>query len=452
MIGLDELHADVAAGRVDEVVVALPDLQGRLQGQRLDAAHFLERVAWSGLDCCTYLLAVDVDMVTGPGYAISPGDLGFGDLRLVPDLATLRRLPWDPGTALVLADAHWPDGTPVEVAPRRVLQRQLERLSARGLRALAGTELEFVVYRESYAEAHARGYADLTPATRHNVDYALQGLGEVEPLARRIRQSMREAGLRLESARGECHPGQYEIVFRYDDALAACDAHVLYKAGAKEIAAQAGQALTFMAKVDEGEGNSGHVHLSLRSRDGDPVLAGHGTGDRAGMSPLMEAFLAGQLEALADLTLMHAPNVNSYKRLQPGAFAPTAVAWGRDNRTCPVRVVGAGESLRIEHRVPGADANPYLSVAAVVAAGLEGIERELEPPPALAGDAGAAEGLAPLPRTLRGAVDRWTSSGVARAAFGDTVVEHYAQAARVELAAFDRAVTDWERRRGFERL
>ncbi|KWX00167.1 hypothetical protein TH66_14765 [Carbonactinospora thermoautotrophica] len=448
---LDQLRAAAAAGEIEDVVVALPDLQGRLQGSRLSVDYFLDHVAEAGFGACVYLLAVDVDMNTGPGYGIDPWAAGFGDFILRPDLATLRRVPWLDRTALVIADAHWPDGSPVAAAPRQVLRAQLDRLAARGLTALAGTELEFLVFRESYQEAWDRGYRDLRPATRYNVDYSLQGLGELEPVVRRIKRAMAAAGMAVETARGECHPGQYEIVFRYADALLTCDNHVLYKTGAKQIAAEEGVALTFMAKYDEGEGNSCHVHLSLRSADGAPVFAGHGTGERAGMSRLMEHFVAGQLACLADFTLLYAPNVNSYKRLRPGSFAPVNVAWGRDNRTCPIRVVGSGESLRIEHRVPGGDANPYLAVAAILAAGLYGIEQELELEPAREGNAFQAS--APrLPATLRDAVERWEASALARKAFGEEVVDHYARAARAELAAFEAAVTDWERVRGFERL
>jgi glutamine synthetase len=332
------------------------------------------------------------------------------------------------------------------VAPRAVLRRLLARLGQRGLTALAGVELEFILFGGSYAEAHASGYRGLTPASRHNVDYALTGLEGFDPVVRRIRRDMRAAGLRLESSRGEVHPGQYEIVFRYADALTTCDQAVLYKSGARQIAAAEGAALTFLAKYDEGEGNSGHVHLSLRAADGSAVLAGDGP---HGMSPLMAHFVAGQLACLRELTLLFAPAVNSYKRLAPGAFAPTRVAWGPDNRLTPVRVVGRGESLRIEHRVPGADVNPYLAVAAIVAAGLHGIDHQLPlEPPTL----GEPDGDRPsLPESLRDAVELWAGSGVAAEAFGPHVVAHYATAGRREWAAFSRAVTDWELARGFER-
>jgi glutamine synthetase len=333
----------------------------------------------------------------------------------------------------------------------------------RGLRAYAGTELEFLLFREGFQNAYERDYRGLTTATRHNVDYSIAGVAEIDPVVGRIRREMRRAGLRLESARGECHPGQYEIVFRYADALTTCDNHVLYKTGVRQIVAQEGLSVTFMAKYDEGEGNSCHVHLSLRHVDGTPVFADPGSradagsggdvgsGDLAGMSSLMAHFVAGQLACLRELTLLQAPNINSYKRLAPGAFAPTAIAWGRDNRTCPIRVVGAGDSLRIEHRVPGGDANPYTAVAAIIAAGLYGIERELPLGPPVRGNAFTA-GPPRLPGSLAEALALWEESKMAREAFGADVVAHYAAAARAELDVFGRAVTDWERRRGFERL
>jgi glutamine synthetase len=443
---LEWLRGAVDDGRVEDVVVALPDLRGRLLGQRLDARYFLSRVASDGLGACVYLLAVDAGMETAPGYAIDATALGYGDLVLRPDLASLRPTPWDAGAALVLADAVTTDGEDLEVAPRTLLARQLQRLTRWELTALAGVELEFLLFGGSYAEAHARGYRGLTPASRWNTDYALTGLEGYEPVVRRIRSDMRAAGLRLESSRGEVHAGQYEIVFRYADALTACDQAVFYRTGARAIAAAEGAALTFLAKYDDGEGSSGHVHLSLRGADGAPVFAGDGP---HGMSPLMEHFVAGQLACLRELTLLFAPNVNSYKRLAPGSFAPIRAAWGPDNRLCPIRVVGRGEGLRIEHRVPGADVNPYLAVAAIVAAGLHGIDKRLPLEPATLGAPG--EDRPRLPVSLRDAVEAWEGSEVAAAAFGPEVVAHYATAGRLEWERFSLAVTDWELARGFER-
>jgi glutamine synthetase len=442
-LGAAGLRAAVAAGEIEEVAVAMVDMQGRLTGTRLEAGHFLEEALVEGFPACVYLLSADVEMAPIEAGAVRPGERGFGDFVLRPDPDALRRMAWAPRTALALCDVHWPDGAPVAVSPRQVLRRQLERLDAVGLRALAGSELEFLAFREPVERARRRGYRHLTPATPNNVDYALSGLGGLEGLARRIRRVAVACGLRLESARGECHPGQYEIVFRYEDALTACDNHAIYKTLAREVAAAEGSSVTFMAKHDAGEGSSCHVHLSVRSREGAPVMAD--PGDPIGLSGLGRSFVAGQLAALPDLTLLMAPNVNSYKRLRPGAFAPSRVGWGPDDRTRAVRVVGRGTSLRIEHRVPGADANPYMAVAAMIAAGLHGIENGLKPPePGVEGPR--------LPASLGEAADRFSASRLARAALGDEVVDHYAAAARHEADAFAAAVTDWERERGFERL
>ncbi|MDP9416990.1 MAG: glutamine synthetase family protein [Actinomycetota bacterium] len=445
---VEQLRVLVDTGRVDTVVVAMTDMQGRLQGKRCSARYFLEEVLAHATEACNYLLAVDVDMNTVDGYAMSSWSSGYGDFVLRPDLATLRLVPWHEGTAMVQCDVVWEDGTPVAASPRQVLRRQLDRLAERGLTAQVGTELEFLVFRDTYEEAWRRRYADLEPANQYNVDYSVVGTARVEQLLRRIRNEMAAAGMYVESAKGECNLGQHEIAFRYADALRTCDNHVVYKAGAKEIAAQQGMSLTFLAKYDEREGNSCHVHLSFRSTEGEPVMAG----DRAeGFSPLMEHFLAGQLACLEELTYFLAPNINSYKRFAAGSFAPTAVAWGRDNRTCALRVVGHGLSLRMENRVPGGDVNPYLAVAALVAAGLHGIDNELALEPMLVGN--AYESAKPhVPRTLREARTRLAESKVAHDAFGQDVIEHYLNAADVEITAFDGAVTDWERRRGFERL
>ncbi len=447
-LGLDDLRAHVAAGTIDTVVVALPDMQGRLQGKRVDAEFFLSDVLAHGTEGCNYLLAVDVDMNTVDGYAISSWERGYGDFVLAPDMATLRRVPWQEGTALVLADVRWLDGAPVAESPRQILQTQVERLAERGWTALVGTELEFMVFDDTYEAAWQRRYSGLTPANQYNVDYSILGTSRIEPLLRDLRLGMRGAGLTVESAKGECNLGQHEIAFKYADALTTCDNHVVYKNGAKEIAAQHGKSLTFMAKYDQREGNSCHIHLSLRTDDGTPVFAGEGP---HGTSDAFDRFVAGQLAALRELANFFAPNVNSYKRYQPGSFAPTAVAWGVDNRTCAVRSVGHGASLRFENRLPGGDVNPYLAVAAMIAAGLYGIENDLDPVPAYEGNAYAGD-AAHVPTTLREAADLWHGSKIARAAFGDAVVDHYANAARVELAAYDAAVTDWERVRNFERM
>ncbi len=441
-----------ATNQVDNVIVAVADLTGRLQGSRVAVDHFLEHVTGDGFPACTYLLASDVEMTARGGYAFSPWDDGFGDLVLRPDMTTLRRLPWDPRTALVISDPEWSDGTAVPVSPRTILRTQIDRLVARGLCPLAATEVEFRVFHEDYRQAWDHGYRGLTPATAFNVDYALGGLGRLDPLAADLRAAMHQLGHPFETARGECAPGQYEITFRYGPALTTADAHVLYKTAARAIAAQHGLSLTFMAKFDEAEGNSGHVHFSLRTAATDsPAFAGQGGGDRRGMSDLMAHFVAGQLACLPELMVLFAPTLNSYKRLRPGSFAPTTIAWGRDNRTCPIRVVGSGPSLRFEHRVPGADANPYLVLAGIIAAGLHGIDHELKLGSATTGSAFSQE-LPDLPTTLEDAVSRWSVSSMTNAAFGADVVSHLVGFARSELDAFGATVTDWERRRGFERM
>ncbi len=448
-LSLEELRSDVASGAVDTVILAFTDMQGRLVGKRVAARHFVETVADHGAECCNYLLAVDVDMNTVEGFAMSSWETGYGDMAMLPDLRTLRRAPWLPGTALVTADLQSVDGVAVEPSPRRVLQQQRERLAQRGLEAFVGTELEFLVFDDSYRQAWAKRYHGLATASDYNIDYALLASTRMEPLLREIRVAMDGAGMYCEGVKGECNLGQQEIAFLYAEALVTCDNHSVYKNGAKEIADRHGKSLTFMAKFDEREGNSCHIHLSLRGADGSTVFADEQRD--GGRSVLMEQFLAGQLAALRELTLLFAPNINSYKRFQPGSFAPTAIAWGLDNRTCALRVVGHGAGLRFENRVPGGDVNQYMAVAAMIAAGLHGVEQELELEPAFAGNAYLSD--APkVPTTLREAADLFEGSEIARAAFGDEVVDHYVRAARVELEAFDAAVTDWERIRGFERL
>jgi len=448
MLTLDQLGELVDSGEIDTVLVAITDMQGRLQGKRCAARYFMDEVAEHGTEGCNYLLAVDVDMNTVSGYAMSSWDRGYGDLLMHPDFSTLRLIPWHPATALVLCDVEWLDGSPVPASPRQVLRRQLERLDDLGFDAYAATELEVQIFNDSYEEAHKRGYRDLEASSQYNIDYSMIGTGRVEPLLRDIRNGMAGAGLYVETAKGECNLGQHEIGFKYDQALTTCDNHSLYKTGAKEIAAKHGKSVSFMAKYDEREGSSCHIHFSLRSKSGEPVF----TGNRPhGFSPLMEHFLAGQIACMEELTYFFAPNINSYKRFVPGSFAPTGIAWGLDNRTCSLRVVGHGESLRFENRVPGADVNPYLAVAALIAAGLHGVENELELEEPFEGNAYESD-VAHVPHTLRDAADKFGGSELARKVFGDEVVDHYVNAARIEVEAFEAAVTDWERMRGFERL
>jgi glutamine synthetase len=440
---LDELRTAVSSGEIDTVLLALTDMQGRLQGKRFTAKHFLDAALDHGAEGCNYLLAVDVDMNTVDGYAMSSWERGYGDFVMRPDLSTLRRTPWLPGTALLLADLEWHDHTPVLASPRQILRRQTDRLGERGWRAVGATELEFMLFRTSYRDAFLQGYRDLEPANFYNVDYSMLGTSRVEPLIRRIRNEMGAADMVVENSKGECNFGQHEVNFLYDDVVASADKHVIYKNGAKEIADQEGYAISFMAKYDEREGSSCHVHLSLRGEDDRAVFAEEdGT---------FRAFIAGVLDTLPELTLFHAPNINSFKRFASASFAPTTVAWGTDNRTCAVRVLGEGPGKRLELRMPGADVNPYLSLAAIVAGGLHGIDAGLELEDPVTGNAYASD-KPQVPKTLRDARDLFAASDVAREAFGPEVVDHYLNNARIELEAFDAAVTDWERFRGFERL
>lgn len=444
-----QLEELVAAGEIDTVIVAFTDMQGRLTGKRVSARLFVEDTAIHGAECCNYLLAVDVDMNTVDGYAMSSWEAGYGDMVMTPDFSTLRRLPWLPGSALVMADLSWHGGAPVVAAPRSILRTQLDRLAERGLAAFVGTELEFMVFDDSYRAAWKSGYRGLTPATDYNVDYAMLASTRMEPLLRDIRLGMQGAGLYCEGVKGECNLGQQEIAFRYDEALVTCDNHTIYKNGAKEIADQHGKSLTFMAKFDEREGNSCHIHISLRGTDGSAVFADDA--DPLGMSAMFRSFIAGQLATLRELTLFYAPNINSYKRFVDGSFAPTAIAWGMDNRTCALRVVGHGHGMRMECRAPGGDVNQYLATAALIAGGLHGVDAGLELEEPTAGNAYTGDAQR-LPTTLAEAAELFENSAVAREAFGEEVVAHYLNNARVELKAYNSAVTDWERVRGFERM
>lgn len=448
-LSVEELRELAGRGEVDTVIVGFTDMQGRFMGKRVSARLFLEDTAEHGSECCNYLLAVDADMNTLDGYAHAGWDRGYGDMVMRPDLDTLRRAPWLDRTAIVTADLEWHDGSPVLASPRQILRRQLERLAERGLTAYVGTELEFIVFDEDYRSAWRKGYRGLHTASDYNIDYAVLGSTRMEPLLGAIRRAMDGAGMYCEGAKGECNLGQQEIAFRYANALKTCDNHTVYKNGAKEIADAHGKSITFMAKFDEREGSSCHIHISLRDRDGGAVFAD--PADPEGMSDVFRSFLAGQLAAMQELTLLFAPNINSYKRFAVGSFAPTAVAWGKDNRSCALRVVGHGHGLRVEHRVPGGDVNQYLAVAALVAAGIDGMERGLELGPATPGNAYTGD-LPRVPQTLREAAELFEGSELAREAFGDEVVEHYLNNARLEIAAFEAAVTDWERVRGFERF
>ncbi len=443
MLDFGELKSDVSSGDIDTVVVAFTDMQGRLLGKRLHGEYFVEEVeAEHAVEGCNYLLALDMEMEPTPGYEIASWEQGYGDFALAPDLGTLRRIPWLPATALVLCDVQWHDGSSVQPSPRQVLKGQLERAAALGLTPMTGSELEFYLLRQTYADARAQRYEDLTPSVPYILDYHILASTYDEDLIRQIRNGMHAAGIKVETSKGEAWPGQHEINFRFADALTMADNHVVYKNGAKEIAHANGCSITFMAKPFESWiGNSCHVHASL-FRDGEPVF---GDDDE-----LFDRFLAGQIACFEELAVFLAPTINSYKRFAAGSWAPTTLAWGRDNRTCGFRIVGHGSAKRVETRIPGGDVNPYLAFAAIIAAGLHGIENELELPPALEGNAYESDEKR-FPAALRHAVAALESGTMARKAFGDQVVDHYLNYARTEQSLYDMVVTDWERSRYFER-
>jgi glutamine synthetase len=449
-LSVDQLRKAVADGSVDTVIVAMTDMQGRLTGKRIHGQFFLDEVLKHGTEGCNYLLAVDVDMNTVAGYEMSSWERGYSDFALMPDLNTLRMVPWQPGAAMVLADVQWLDHTDVVASPRQVLRKQIAALEKAGMVAMCGTELEFVVYKDTYEEAWNKAYRDLTPVNQYNVDYSILGGSRIEPLLRRIRLAMAGAGMTVESVKGECNFGQHEIAFKYSDALSNCDNHVIYKNGAKEISSEEGYALTFMAKPNMKEGNSSHIHLSFRGLKGELVMADDS--DKVdGMSELGRQFIAGQVAHLRELSLLFAPNINSYKRYVPGSFAPTAIRWGRDNRTCALRLVGHGAGLRLENRVPGGDVNPYMAVAGIIAAGLDGINKKMKLEPAFQGNAYASDSER-IPASMNEALDLWEKSAWIKEAFGAEVQAHYANMARIEIAAYGSAVTDWELFRNFERF
>src|SRR5688572_21612651 len=442
MLSLDELRQHVADGAIDTVVVAFTDMQGRLMGKRMHAEFFLEDSVEHGMEGCNYLLALEMDMDPVPGYELASWERGYGDFRVQPDLASLRRIPWLEGTALVLGDVLWHDGTPVRPSPRQVLNEQVERARAAGYEPMFGSELEFYLLKETYEEAHEKNYRDLTPSVPYILDYHVLATTYDEPFIRQIRNGMQAAGIKVETSKGEAWPGQQEINFRFADAITMADNHVIYKNGAKEIAHLNGCSITFMAKPDHTWiGNSCHIHSSLW-RDGENAFAGE--------SEVFKQYLAGQIASLKELAIFLAPTINSYKRFAAGSWAPTTLAWGHDNRTCGFRIVGHGGSLRTETRIPGGDVNPYLAFAALLAAGLHGIENELELPPPLEGNAYESDAER-FPHSLREGIAALEEGTMARAALGDDVVDHYLNYARTEQRLFDEAVTCYERERMYER-
>lgn len=439
----DQLAAAVDSGACDTVIVAFTDMQGRLMGKRVDAEYFVETSnRGESTEGCNYLLALDMDMDPVPGYAMASWERGYGDFDLTPDFDTLRRIPWLEGTALVLCDVGWHDGSPVQPSPRQVLRAQIERARKLGFEPMFGSELEFYLLKETFAEAHAKHYIDLTPSVPYNLDYHVLATTYDEPFIREVRKGMKAAGIRVESSKGEAWPGQQEINFHFSDALTMADNHVIYKNGIKEMAHQHGCSVTFMAKPDHRWiGSSCHVHSSLW-QDGKNTFDGE--------SETFRQYLAGHIACASELAIFLAPNINSYKRYAAGTWAPTTLAWGHDNRTCGFRIVGHGQALRTESRIPGADVNPYLAFAAFLAAGIYGIEQKLELPPAFTGNAYESD-VQRFPHALRDAVTALENGKMARAALGDDVVDHYLNYARTEQALFDKVVTTYERERLFER-
>jgi len=450
-LSLEDLANAVAVGEIDTVLVAQTDMQGRLMGKRFQAEFFLE----SGVNethGCNYLLATDMEMETVPGYKATSWQAGYGDYTLKPDLDTLRRIPWLPGTALVLCDTlDHHTGAEVPHAPRTVLKRQIARLAAMGMAPMMATELEFFLFRDSFEQAHAKGYRGLETIGTYNEDYHIFQTTKEEDFLRAVRTGLNGADVPVECTKGEASAGQAEINVRYADALRMADRHVIIKNGVKEIAWARGRSVSFMAKWrDSSAGNSSHIHQSLASAEGAPLF--HDAAAPHAMSALMRSYMAGLLRHASEITALLAPNINSYKRFAAGTFAPTKTVWSMDNRTAGFRVVGADtKGVRVECRIGGADLNPYLAMAALIAAGIAGIESSLGLEPEARGDAYRSEDVPEIPKTLRAATAALDGSAMLRAAMGDEVIDHYVHAARWEQQEFDRRVTDWEIARGFER-
>lgn len=450
-MNIDDLRKSVADGDIDTVLVAMVDMQGRLVGKRVTGHFFLDHVMHE-MHVCDYLLTVDMEMEPVPGFKVASWNLGYGDLAIRPDLSTLRRIPWLPGTALVLGDAVNEHGDAIAVSPRAILKRQIAQLRAHGLEARMGSELEFYVFDETFASARLKEYKDLKTSGWYIEDYHLFQTTKVEPLMRGIRNAMDTAGVPVEFSKGEWGPGQSEINLCYAEALEMADRHVIYKNGVKEIAHLYEKAVTFMAKWRQDlAGSSCHIHSSLWDTKQNKALFGDEK-EPGGMSKLFRHYLAGQLVLARDMTYFLAPYINSYKRFQAGTFAPTKAVWSRDNRTAGFRVIGSGPSARVECRIPGADVNPYLAFAATLAAGLYGITEELELEPSFDGNAYEASAIREVPKTLREALEALDGSSVLRAALGDDVIDHYVHAGRWEQTEYDRRITDWERIRFFERV
>jgi glutamine synthetase len=453
MLTFEELKREIAAGTIDTVVAAMVDLQGRLVGKRFHAEFFADS-GHEETHGCNYLLGVDIEMEPVPGYKAASWKLGYGDFTLKPDMATLRRVPWFAGTALVICDVVDHDThEDVPHSPRAMLKKQLGRLEAMKLKAYAASELEFFLFDDSYEGAHQKGYRNLKTAGHYIQDYHILQTTKDELVMRALRNGLQGAGIPVENSKGEWGPGQEEINVRYAEALEMADRHAIIKNGAKEIAYGLGKAITFMAKWDYGmAGSSCHVHQSLWSKDGNSPLF-FDKADDHGMSATMKQYLAGQLEHAREITYFLAPYINSYKRFMAGTFAPTRAVWSFDNRTAGYRVCGAGtKAIRLECRIGGADLNPYLAFAALIAAGLDGMEKKMKLEPAFSGDAyDTSKKLREVPKTLREAAALLDGSKFLRAAMGDDVIDHYVHTAEWEQFEFDRRITDLELKRGFER-
>jgi glutamine synthetase len=447
----EDLKKDVAEGRIDTVLACQVDMQGRLMGKRFQAEFFVES-AYKETHSCNYLLATDMEMETVSGYKATSWEKGYGDYTMKPDLSTLRRTPWLEGTALVLCDML-DHHTHEEVAhsPRAILKKQVKRLEAMGMKPFMATELEFFLFDQSYEAAQASGYRNLKLASGYNEDYHIFQTTKEEGVMRAIRKGLQGAGIPVENSKGEASAGQEEINVRYADALTMADRHVIIKNGCKEIAWSQGKAITFLAKWHyTAAGSSSHIHQSLWSLDGKPLF--FDDKGQYGMSELMKHYMAGLLSHASEITYFLAPYINSYKRFMAGTFAPTKAIWSKDNRTAGYRLCGEEtKAIRVECRVGGSDLNPYLAMAALIAAGIDGIEKKLVLEAAFTGDAYGATDVREIPRTLRAATEELTKSTMLREAFGDDVIDHYVRAAEWEQEEYDRRITDWEVARGFER-
>ncbi|WP_421696152.1 glutamine synthetase family protein [Aestuariivirga sp.] len=452
MLTLEQLKAEVKAGTIDTVVAAMVDLQGRLIGKRFHAKFFAEG-GYEETHGCNYLLGVDIEMEPVPGYKATSWEKGYGDFVLKPDMATLRRTPWLPGTALVLCDVldhHSHEDVPH--SPRAILKKQLKRLEAMKMKAYMASELEFFLFDDSYELAHQKGYRNLKTSGYYIEDYHILQTSKEEVYMRALRNGLAGAGIPVENSKGEWGPGQEEINVRYAEALDMADRHAIMKNGAKEIAYNVGKSVSFMAKWDYGmAGNSSHIHQSLWSLDEKPLFQEKGA--EHGMSPLMKQYLAGQLAHAGVITYFLAPYINSYKRFMAGTFAPTRAVWSFDNRTAGFRICGAEtKAIRVECRIGGADLNPYLAFAALIAAGLDGIEKKMELEPGVSGDIyDTSRKLREIPKTLREATRLLDESDFLRSVMGNDVVDHYVHTANWEQFEFDRRITDLELKRGFER-